>query len=203
MARKKQFSLFDHAPLVTSANPLVVEDSWGKDWGKTKTNQRDRRDVGLMALDLATRTGYCLSGTSGVWNLAPTYKKAEKGRKLGEVTRGIRQRKFWTMLSQVVPQHKIKIISFEKPLIYRAKKRKPNFVGFELAGVLKLFCELNNIRLLGYNAAHIKQAGTGRGNANKVQMTSAAIARFAEPVDDDNEADALHLYHLTIQDLKL
>jgi len=89
------------------------------------------------------------------------------------------------------------------PFIYHQKKRKPNFTGFEMVGVLKYFCEIHNIRLVGYHISHIKKFATGKGNARKEEMASTAVARYGVMPDDHNEADALHLYHLTIEDQKL
>ena len=50
-----------------------------------------------------------------------------------------------------------------------------------------------NIALACYSASEIKKFATGKGNANKQAMVDAAIALGYDP-EDDNEADAIHLY---------
>nr|DAV49561.1 MAG TPA: RuvC [Bacteriophage sp.] len=70
----------------------------------------------------------------------------------------------------------------------------------EMIGVLKLLAEELNIPLACYSATEIKRFATGKGNANKEAMMKAAIDLGYNPIDD-NEADAIHLYNLTLSDI--
>jgi Holliday junction resolvasome RuvABC endonuclease subunit len=156
---------------------------------------RNKRDVGLLALDLATATGYCVFDGSGVWRFT-TKPKIDKSYKLVF----LHQR-----LKEICEAKKIRRIVYEEPLIYKSKekKRRPNFVSFEMLGIVKFFCLNNNIRFGGYYSGTIKKFATGNGHAQKEEMTGAAISMYQVMPDDHNEADALHLYHLAIEDLQL
>lgn len=149
----------------------------------------------MLALDISTNTGWCteiVKGhiVSGVWNLTP--RKNE--------SKGMRLIKFKASLSEVCKSESINLIVFEGAVTYG---KFPNHVGVELQGVLKLFCEENKIEYKSYMPTEIKKFATGKGNADKPKMVAAAQSRFGMQSNDDNEADAVCLYHLAMEDLKL
>jgi Holliday junction resolvasome RuvABC endonuclease subunit len=76
-------------------------------------------------------------------------------------------------------------------------------VQSELHGVLKLFCEENKIDYRSFSPPEIKKFATGKGNANKDKMIEAARSKHGYLGNDDNTADAIHIYHLTRQSLSL
>jgi Holliday junction resolvasome RuvABC endonuclease subunit len=168
----------------------------------SRTDRRDHRKTGLLALDLATITGWCDSFGSGVWGFAHSPAK-EKEQRIGKAVKNKRVAKFHVQLLEYIDSHKPNVIVYEKPIIFRAKKRRPNFASFEMIGVLKLICLQRKILLFEYQLSHIKKFATGAGNANKEDMMKAFKAKYGRDPIDDNEADAVHLYHLAIQDLKL
>jgi Holliday junction resolvasome RuvABC endonuclease subunit len=151
---------------------------------------RDTVDRGLLALDIATLTGFCTHTASGVWNLTP--KKDE--------SKGMRLIRFRAKLKEVCELEKIKLITFEMPAI---QGKFPNFVGMEMVGVMKLFCAELDIDHKGYPPATLQKFATGKGKGNKPLMIQTCKEKYGVDPIDDNEADALHLYHLAIQDLKL
>lgn len=162
-----------------------------------------RHDHNLLALDLATTTGWCDAHGSGAWNFTTNIKKPkDPPKRLGKQTNGKKLMRFETRISAYIEERKPKIIVIEKPFIFHSKKRRPNFIAFEMAGIVKLLCEANGILLFEYHTQHIKQYATGFGQANKEQMV-AACKRYNVTPTDDNEADALHLYHLAISDFRL
>jgi Holliday junction resolvasome RuvABC endonuclease subunit len=142
----------------------------------------------ILALDVATNTGFCTRSGSGVWSLAP--KKDE--------SKGMRLIRFKSKLKDICSVEEIAIIVFEGAVSYG---KFPNMVGAEMIGVLKLFCEENQIEYRSYMPTEIKKSATGKGNANKDQMVLAAQQKFAMQGKDDNQADALHLYAHAIKDL--
>jgi Holliday junction resolvasome RuvABC endonuclease subunit len=73
-------------------------------------------------------------------------------------------------------------------------------VASEMVGVLKCLCALQSIDLACYSASEIKKFATGKGNANKPEMIAAAVELGYNP-QDDNEADAIHLFRLATKDL--
>ncbi len=147
-----------------------------------------QKDLKILALDIATMTGYCTTTTSGVWNLTP--RKNE--------SKGIRLIKFKASLREMVQLEQINLIVFEGAVTYG---KFPNHVGIELQGVLKLFCEENSIEYRSYMPTEIKKFGTGKGNAKKDQMIQVAQEKYGYQGNNDNEADAIILYHLAIKDL--
>lgn len=151
---------------------------------------KDILNRGLMALDIATVTGFCTCTTSGIWNLTP--KKDE--------SKGMRLIRFKAKLKEVCQAEGIKVIAFEMPAI---QKKFPNFVGMEMMGVLKLFCAENEIEHKGYPPATLQKFATGKGKGNKPLMIQTCKEKYGVDPEDDNEADAVHLYHLAIEDLQL
>ena len=75
-------------------------------------------------------------------------------------------------------------------------------VASEMIGVLKELCVEKGVEYSTYSASEIKKFATGKGNANKQAMVDSAIALGYAP-QDDNEADAIHLYRLASEELKI
>jgi Holliday junction resolvasome RuvABC endonuclease subunit len=143
----------------------------------------------ILALDIATNTGFCTETASGVWKLTP--KKDE--------SKGMRLIRFKAKLKEVCALEGINLIAFEQVAMYG---KFPNLVAPEMIGVLKLFCEENGIDYKSYAPTVVKKFGTGKGNAGKDMMVAAA-QRYKEGITSDDEADAVILYHLAKDDLQL
>lgn len=104
---------------------------------------------------------------------------------------GFRLVRFKAKLRELCALEKIEMVFFERSAGFH---QNAVIVQSELHGVLKIFCEENNIPYRAYSASEIKKAATGKGNSNKDAMLAAAQKYKA--VTDHNEADALHIYHL-------
>lgn len=173
IAKKKAApGLFINEPLEINENPF----------GK-------RTSVGLMTLDIATHTGFCTHTASGVWDLTP--KRDESA--------GMRCIRFKGKLKEMCQIEQIKMIAFER---VAGHYRGAIIVAAELVGVLKVFCEENQIDYKAYSAKEIKKFATGNGNANKDMMVEAA-RKYKANVTSDDEADAIHIYHFALKDLSL
>jgi len=144
----------------------------------------------ILALDIATTTGWAMHSASGVWKL--TLKKDE--------SKGMRLIRFRSKLVELYSLHKFRLVVFEALAIYT---KFPNFVAAEMQGVLKLFCTENNIDYKAYTVAEVKKFATGNGNASKDKMIAACRANYGVEPEDDNHADALHVYHLALVDLMI
>lgn len=147
------------------------------------------KEKAVLALDVATNTGWCTRTASGTWKLTP--KKDE--------SKGMRLIRFRAKLREICEAERIELIVFEQLATYG---KFPNFVGAEMQGVLKLFCEENNIEYRSYAPTEIKKFGTGKGGAKKDKMIEAA-KKYKLDVESDDEADAIILYHLALNDLQL
>ncbi len=139
-------------------------------------------EIRLLALDVATHCGWCTRTASGVWDLS--IRRDESS--------GIRLIRFKAKLKELIELEEIDIIAFERTA---GKYKSSIIVQSELHGALKLFLEENMIHYVSYSASEIKKFATGKGNANKEAMIKAAQTNFAMVGDDDNEADAIHIYH--------
>jgi Holliday junction resolvasome RuvABC endonuclease subunit len=144
----------------------------------------------VLALDIATITGFACHVSSGVWDLTPRRDESK----------GMRLIRFRAKVKELVETLGIKLIVFERT---SGQYKNSIIVQAELHGVLKTFCEDKEIDYVAYSAKEIKKFATGNGNANKEMMIQAALLNYGKDVQDDNEADALHIYHLTIRNLQL
>ncbi len=138
----------------------------------------------ILALDVATRCGWCTETASGVWDFS--IKKDESS--------GMRLIRFKSKLKEVVGLEGITLVVFESAAIY---SKFPNFVQSELHGVMKCFLEENKIDYRAFAPTEIKKHATGKGNSGKPAMVAAAKAKLGYMGNDDNEADAKWIYNLT------
>jgi len=83
---------------------------------------------------------------------------------------------------------------------FGAINRKTRAYHSELLGVVKLFCELNGVRLFTFKPAEIKSFAVGYGRAEKQQMVDAANLEFKTnfTIDDNDIVDALFVLKLTL-----
>lgn len=142
----------------------------------------------ILALDIATKTGWKTETSSGVWDLKPNRGESE----------GMRVVRFKSKVKEMIEMENIELISYERPAGFH---KAALMVASEMVGVLKDLCIEMRIQLACYSATEIKKFATGKGNSNKEKMVEAAVKLGYHP-QDDNEADAIHLYNLTIKDLK-
>jgi Holliday junction resolvasome RuvABC endonuclease subunit len=144
----------------------------------------------ILALDVATHCGFCTETAHGVWNLTP--KRDESG--------GMRLIRFKAKLKETCEIEDISVVAFERTAGFH---KNALIVQAELHGVLKVFCEENKIEYKAYSASEIKKYATGKGNAKKDLMIKAAREKLGYLDDNDNEADAMWIYELAKNDLKL
>mgnify|MGYP000949460914 CR=1 FL=1 len=141
----------------------------------------------ILALDIATKTGWKTRTASGVWDL-----KVNRGE--SESMRVIR---FRAKVKELIELENIDLIAYERAA---GRYKSSIIVESEMIGVLKLLCNELNIDMACYSATEIKKFATGKGNANKEAMIEAAKELGYTP-KDDNEADAIHIYRLCEKDI--
>jgi Holliday junction resolvasome RuvABC endonuclease subunit len=146
--------------------------------------------MNLLALDVATHTGWATKTAFGTWDLTPKRDESTSMRLI----------RFKARLKELVELEKIDCVVYER---VAGQHVNAVIVAGELTGVLKLVCEELQIPLRSYSAGEIKKFATGKGNANKEKMIDAAILKLGYMGKDDNEVDALWLYQLAMHDLKL
>jgi len=142
-----------------------------------------------LALDVATNCGWAISKTVfGCWTL--NIKRDESS--------GMRMVRFKAKLMEVIESERINLVTFERSA---GQNQSSVITQSELHGVLKLLLEELGIEYRAYSASEIKKFATGKGNANKAAMVLAAQNNYGYQGVNDNEADALHILHLTKHDL--
>lgn len=142
--------------------------------------------MSILALDPATKCGWAYGTLDsiqvGVWDLSI---RKDESRGMGL----IRLKSKLAFLGEIG----IALVVFERP----AGRFKNDIVCHsEKTGVIKAWCEAREIPYRGYSPSEIKMFATGKGRASKNDMIHAAAHKFGREVKDDNEADALALWHL-------
>lgn len=143
----------------------------------------------ILALDIATKTGWRTETSSGVWD----FNKLKRGDSYG-----LRLIRFKSSIREILDLEEIDIVVYERPA---GMFKSSIIVASEMIGVLIALCEERGIQYTAYSATEIKKFATGKGNAKKQDMIDSAIALGFNP-SDDNEADAIHLYNLAKKDLE-
>jgi Holliday junction resolvasome RuvABC endonuclease subunit len=141
----------------------------------------------ILALDVATKCGWATKTASGTWDF--TLKRDESS--------GMRIIRFKSKLNEIVKLEQINLVVFERTA---GQHQASVIVQAELHGVLKLFCEENEIPYKAYSASEIKKFATGKGNCNKNLMIGMAKIKLGYKGKDDNEADALWIFQLAKKD---
>lgn len=144
--------------------------------------------MNILALDIATHCGWATKTASGVWDLS---------LKRGD-SYGLRIVRFKAKVREMLDIEEIEIVSYER---VAGLHKAAIIVASEMVGVLHDLCIEKSVEITAYSAGEIKKFATGKGNANKAQMVQAAREKYGYTGDSDDQADALHLYHLTDADL--
>jgi Holliday junction resolvasome RuvABC endonuclease subunit len=146
----------------------------------------------LLAIDLGTRAGWALhqpdgSITSGTESFKPQ-------RFEGGGMRYLRFKRWLTELKQTTDG--IDAVYFEEVRRHAGVDAAHAYGGF--MAHLTAWCEHHQIPYQGVPVGTIKKHATGKGNAGKAEMIAAMQALGHQP-EDDNEADALALLYLAME----
>ena len=119
----------------------------------------------ILALDIATVTGWASNGFSGIWNLKPARDESA----------GFALLRLISKLKEAIDLTSANIIVFERP----AGRHKSSIISqAEKHGTVKLFCEENNIPYRAYSAKEIKKFITNNGNASKQAVIDAVNKKY-------------------------
>jgi Holliday junction resolvasome RuvABC endonuclease subunit len=145
--------------------------------------------VRILALDLATRTGWAAGDTEAVGaRLESGVQEFALGR--GE-SPGMRFLRFGVWLREIVALHRPEVVLYEQPFVMRSGAAAEISLGF--ATRVQEACATHAIEHQAVNGATLKKWATGRGNAKKPDMIAAARQRFGVEPRSSDEADALLL----------
>ncbi|MBF0575530.1 hypothetical protein [Dysgonomonas sp. GY617] len=146
----------------------------------------------LLALDIATHTGYYSTHGFGTWNFTESKKRNNNKQ----------HQDFRNTILGFIQDHGIKQIVAEDINVnnHFSDMRKLS----EFRGILFEVCdELNLPEPAFINVATLKKWATGNGRAKKPEMIQACIDRYKFYPGDDNAADACHLYHYYIRKFRI
>lgn len=155
----------------------------------------------ILTLDLAKQLGWATFSNetghhvvrSGSLDLAPDNLRQYESYNM----RYVRFRRFLTT------RKRPNLIGYEAVRAHRRKGQRGHnlkaahaFGGYR--AVLGSWADEFEIPYTGYEVGDIKKRATGKGNASKEQMVKAAAKLFHREVEDDNEADALWILALVL-----
>lgn len=149
----------------------------------------------ILALDLGTTTGWALRNRDGI--IISGSQSFKPQRYEGG---GMRYLRFYRWLSEVAKpgdSPAVDRVAFEEVRRHAGVDAAHAYGGF--LSHLGSFCEEHGIPYQGIPVGSIKRHATGKGNAGKAEMIAAVKAKGHSPVDD-NEADAIALLYLAMED---
>lgn len=147
-------------------------------------------EIRLLSIDQASSCGWCSPNASGVWDFK-TKKDESQGMKL---------LRFRSKLKEVCELENINLIAYERV----AGQHKNSIIhAAKMVSIIETFCEENKIDYRAVSATEVKKFATGKGNCGKDLMIQAAQEKYGYTGTDDNEADAILIYHFTLQDLNI
>jgi hypothetical protein len=159
---------------------------------RKKTGRKpEKKDRLILALDLGTKTGVAWSVNgefqshhTDLWHFQPL-------RHEGGGMRFLRfRRKLDTMQATEV--------YYEEVARHAGTTAAHVYGGF--VAEVTAWCEEHGVPYRGVPVGTIKKHATGKGNANKQAMLTAAHQRLGYAGDSDDEADALWLLHLMLEE---
>lgn len=146
----------------------------------------------VLALDIATHCGYYSVLESGTWNFTESLRR--NGNKM--------HKDFRDTLITFITQHGIRQIVAEDVNVnnHFFDMRRLS----ELRGILFEVCdELDLPEPEFVNVATLKKWATGDGRADKAKMMQACIDRYHFTPQDDNAADACHLFYYYLRKYRI
>jgi Holliday junction resolvasome RuvABC endonuclease subunit len=148
------------------------------------------KEINILAIDQASNCGWKTKNAHGVWDF--NTRKDESS--------GMKMLRFRSKLKEVCELEQINLIVYE-----RVAGRHANSIihASKMVAMIETFCEENNIEYKAVSATEVKKFATGKGNANKDKMIEAARLKYGYEGNDDNEADAILIYHHTLLELNL
>lgn len=140
--------------------------------------------VSILALDIATRTGFCYGKGKnlkfGHYSIPKKYNYD-----------GIKFYNFSIWVQRMIEQTKPEAIAIEKPFV----RGYSTFYLFGLCAVAEAVAASFDIPIMKVTPNTIKKSFTGNGKASKLDMLNCALDMgYNVTVDDEADAIALHQY---------
>ena len=147
----------------------------------------------ILALDLGTTTGWALRDQA--WSITHGFVSFKPQRFEGGGMRFLRFKRWLTEI-KATNEHGIDAVYFEEVRRHLGVDAAHVYGG--LMATLTSWCEHHQIPYEGVPVGTIKRHISGKGNASKDEVIKA-VGELGFHVSDDNEADAIALLNLAIQ----
>ncbi len=138
-----------------------------------------------LALDTATNTGWAIRQGSVIHSGVQNFQHDPKRE-----SPGMRFLRFSAWLRRMVQEYGVTAVIYEQP---HQRGGGPTTVGIGLVSHLMSVCADLGVEHIAVHSATLKKHATGKGNAKKPEMIEAATQMIGRTIEDDNEADAIHL----------
>lgn len=159
---------------------------------KKEQKQTELTKDQILALDIATHTGFCSSTKSGTWDF--TESRSRNNNK--------EHKDFRDTLMAFIIDHDIRKIVAEDVNVkthFNSMRKLSEFRGI----LLEVCDELDLPAPEFVPVPTLKKYATGKGNASKEDMIETCQRRYNITPTDDNEADACHLFFYFIKKHKI
>jgi len=152
----------------------------------------ERNKVKILALDLATKTGWAhSSGSSGVQSFA--LRRGDSP--------GMRYLQLGAWLSRVYKTEPFDLLVYEQPH-YRGGHATEVLVG--MVTKCQEWVAENKMEVTSRHTSEVKKHATGKGNSGKEEMMKAAWEKWPSlDLIDDNHVDALWLLDLVMSEMEM
>jgi len=138
----------------------------------------------ILALDMATLTGYYSVHGSGTWNFRESLRRNDNKQH-----KDFRDRVLGFMVEHGIRQVVAEDVSVNR---FMSDMRKLS----EFRGILLEVCDELDLHEPHFvNVSELKKWATGNGRADKAEMMRACRENYGFEPGDDNEADACHLFY--------
>jgi Holliday junction resolvasome RuvABC endonuclease subunit len=140
--------------------------------------------MNILALDCATKTGWCLWGEKFIESGVEDFSK-RRGESNGSMFLRFRH---W--LKDMIAKNNVGFVIYEQS---HHRGGAATEVCVNLTGRVQELCSEFDIEYATVHTATLKKFATGSGKADKVEMIKAAAVILGRQPVDDNEADAVLL----------
>lgn len=155
------------------------------------------RHVRILAIDIATRTGWASLEMGRIQTGVFHAQRKTKRKAMKDEPEGTEYLRFhqWLMtkMQEVSPDWLVMEQQGGTMQNVNASRKLFGFAGIAMAQVAYF-----KPRFLPVAPTSLKRYATGSGRAKKPAMIAACAANYGIPTKDDNVADALHLLHLCL-----
>jgi len=137
----------------------------------------------ILALDTATKTGFCLLKDGKVYESGVQDFSKRRGE-----SNGLMFLRFRKWLEEMLASG-IRLVVYEQA---HHRGGAATEIGVNLTGRVQEACAERGIEFATVHTTTLKKFATGKGNADKKEMIVKAQGILGRPPIDDNEADAIH-----------